>query len=84
MLGFAAAGAAGLLGSLEGGSVAVRNRSPRITASAWITVLPPRMMCCVPWIWDRREILFPVSCFFFLVVRLGFFCLGWVGRFGVN
>ena len=22
-----------------------RNRSPRITASAWMTVLPPRMMC---------------------------------------
>lgn len=33
-----------------------------MTASAWITVLPPRMMCWVPWIKDRREILFPVSC----------------------
>lgn len=32
-----------------------------MTASAWITVLPPRMMCWVPWIRDRREILLPVS-----------------------
>lgn len=39
----------------------VRYRSPRITASAWMTVFPPRIMRCVPWIWARREILFPVS-----------------------
>lgn len=29
--------------------------------SAWITVLPPRMMFVVPMIWERRETLFPVS-----------------------
>lgn len=39
-----------------------RKRSPRITASAWMTVFPPRMMCCVPWMRLRREILLPVSC----------------------
>ena len=39
----------------------VRYRSPRIVASAWITVFPPRIIRCEPWIWDRREILLPVS-----------------------
>jgi hypothetical protein len=29
--------------------------------SAWITVLPPRMMLVVPIIWERRETLLPVS-----------------------
>jgi hypothetical protein len=32
--------------------------------SAWITVLPPRIMFVVPMIWERRETLFPVSCGF--------------------
>lgn len=40
----------------------VRSRSPRITASAWITVRPPRIMFVVPWICERRETLLPVSC----------------------
>lgn len=31
--------------------------------SAWITVLPPRMMLVVPMIWERRETLLPVSWF---------------------
>lgn len=48
-----------------------RYRSPRMTASAWMTVLPPRMMCCVPWIWERREILLPVSYEPVAAVRLG-------------
>ena len=38
-----------------------RARSPRRIACAWITVRPPRMMFCVPWICERREILLPVS-----------------------
>lgn len=38
-----------------------RTRSPRITALAWIAVRPPRIMLAVPWIWERREILLPVS-----------------------
>ena len=29
--------------------------------SAQMTVRPPRMTCCVPWSWERRETLFPVS-----------------------
>jgi hypothetical protein len=29
--------------------------------SAWITVLPPRMIFVVPIIWERRETLLPVS-----------------------
>jgi hypothetical protein len=29
--------------------------------SAWMTVLPPRMMFVVPTIWDLRETLLPVS-----------------------
>lgn len=46
-----------------GGAVGSLYRSPLITASDWITVFPPSMMCCVPWIMERREILFPVSFF---------------------
>jgi hypothetical protein len=54
-------GAEGL--PLEEGRVTVpgRTRSPRMMASAQITVRPPRIMFCVPWIWERRETLFPVS-----------------------
>ena len=29
--------------------------------SAQMTVRPPRMTCCVPWSWERRETLLPVS-----------------------
>ena len=39
----------------------VRMRSPRIQASAWMTVRPARIIFCVPWIWERRETLLPVS-----------------------
>lgn len=39
----------------------VGSRSPRIHTSAQITVRPPRMMCCVPWSWERRLTLLPVS-----------------------
>ncbi len=46
----------------------VRKRSPRTTASAMMMDFPPSMMCCVPWIWDRRDILFPVSFFLFVSV----------------
>lgn len=56
----AAAGSSGVLAA--GFDDTVRYRSPRIVASAWITVFPPRIMRCEPWIWDRREILLPVSC----------------------
>lgn len=38
-----------------------RWRSPRMQTSAWTTVLPPRIMCWVPWTWERRETLLPVS-----------------------
>jgi hypothetical protein len=76
---FGAVAGLGLLGSA--GVEALRNRSPRMTASAWMTVLPPRMMCCVPWIWDRREILLPVSCG--LLVS-GLFCLGFEWFEGVE
>jgi hypothetical protein len=40
----------------------VRTRSPRMMTSAWMMDLPPRMMFCVPMIWERRETLLPVSC----------------------
>lgn len=39
----------------------VRSRSPRMMTSAWMTVLPPRMMFVVPIIWERRDTLLPVS-----------------------
>ncbi len=42
--------------------VKVLCKSPRMQTSAWMTVRPPRMMFCVPWIWDFRETLLPVSC----------------------
>ena len=29
--------------------------------SAQMTVRPPSMTCCVPWSWERRETLLPVS-----------------------
>lgn len=38
-----------------------RTRSPRMVVPDWITVRPPRIMLAVPWIWERREILLPVS-----------------------
>ena len=38
-----------------------RTKSPRRVAWAWMTVRPARMMFWVPWIWERREILLPVS-----------------------
>lgn len=58
---------------------AARNKSPRTTASAMIMDLPPRVIWCVPWIWDRREILFPVS---FMPVRLCHSDLGACLRIG--
>ena len=62
-VGVGAAAAAALGSSVNEAAVVdeVRYKSPRITASAWMTVFPPRMMRWVPWIWARREILFPVS-----------------------
>jgi len=39
----------------------VGRRSPRMHTSAQMTVRPPRMMCCVPCSWERRETLLPVS-----------------------
>lgn len=39
----------------------VRSRSPRIITSAWMTVLPPRMIFVVPMRCDLRETLLPVS-----------------------
>ena len=39
----------------------VRTRSPRRTASAWMTERPPSIMCWVPCIWERRETLLPAS-----------------------
>lgn len=39
----------------------VRTKSPRMQTSAWMTVRPPRIMFWVPWIWERRETLLPVS-----------------------
>ena len=38
-----------------------RRRSPRTVQSAWIMVLPPRMMFCEPSTLDFRETLLPVS-----------------------
>ncbi len=39
----------------------VRTRSPRIMTSGWMTVLPPRMMFCVPTSVALRATLLPVS-----------------------
>lgn len=47
---------------VEGGAGTVLWRSPRMHTSAWMTVRPPKMMFCVPWIWALRETLLPVSC----------------------
>lgn len=47
------------LTSLDEGSE--RIRSPRMMHSAWMTVLPPRIMFVVPMICDLRETLLPVS-----------------------
>lgn len=41
---------------------AVRERSPRIMASAWMTVLPPSMIFCVPTRTAFLATLLPVSC----------------------
>lgn len=41
--------------------VVVRIRSPRMQTWGWMTARPPRMMCWVPWSWDRRATLLPVS-----------------------
>lgn len=30
-------------------------------AKGWITQRPPRVMYCVPWSWERRETLLPLS-----------------------
>jgi len=49
----------GLVVEVEGGRVG--RRSPRMQTSAQMTVRPPRMMCCVPCSWERRETLLPVS-----------------------
>ncbi len=66
MAGFWFGGGAGwrvlLLEEEEGGGGRVLCRSPRMHTSAWMTVRPPRMMFCVPWIWALRETLLPVSC----------------------
>jgi len=40
---------------------AVRERSPRIMASAWMTVLPPSMIFCVPTRTAFLATLLPVS-----------------------
>ena len=39
----------------------VRRRSPRMVQSAWMMVLPPRIMFWEPMMWDLRETLLPVS-----------------------
>lgn len=36
-------------------------RSPRMQAKGWMTQRPPRVICWVPWSWERRETLLPVS-----------------------
>ena len=38
-----------------------RTRSPRIQTLGEMTQRPPRVMCCVPCSWARRETLLPVS-----------------------
>lgn len=53
------------------GGSAVRNRSPRITDSVWITVRPPSMMFVVPWICDLRDTLLPVSWMLSAYIRSG-------------
>lgn len=72
---------------------AVRARSPRIMASAIMTVLPPSMMFCVPTSVAFRATLLPVSVSMYsplgarldMVGRVLFdwvSALGWAGSFG--
>lgn len=46
-------------GAVVGGEV--RIRSPRMQTWGWMTARPPRIMCWVPWSWERRATLLPVS-----------------------
>jgi hypothetical protein len=51
-----------LSGSPSAGRSGLRCKSPRKLTPAITTDLPPSIMFCLPSIWARLEILFPVSC----------------------